>query len=144
MLFLRAQSDHGHVLPPLPLWLAWELCQPRHCPSPEPGLTGVPLNSLPPNGSVPALPTFRKTASLGHPGTSAPLLPSQHPGQMSRDPPGSGRLTPLFVLGWETLCNTAFLFMYTCFCRLPGSLEGTWPRVWPGRPGWPGCLPSGF
>lgn len=77
---LRAQSDHGHVLPPSPLWLAWKLCQPCFCPSPELGLTGDPLNSptamavfllCPPSGKRPPL------------GTQEPALPSPTPAPRS-------------------------------------------------------------
>lgn len=139
---LRAQSDHGHVLPPLPLWLAWKLCEPCLCPSPERGLTRDPLNFPHCSGSVPALPTFRKTASRGHTGTSAPF---PHPStqvrrRVTRQARGDSD-TPLCPRVGNTMQYSLPLPSCTrASASQPGSHPGRWPRVWPGRPGWPGRM----
>ncbi|KAF6306492.1 hypothetical protein mRhiFer1_008603 [Rhinolophus ferrumequinum] len=92
------------------------------------------------HGSVPALPTFRKTASLGHTGTSAPL---PHPStqvrrRVTRQARGDSD-TPLCPRVGNTMQYSLPLPSCTrASAGQPGCHQGRWPRVWPGRPGWPG------
>lgn len=68
---LRAQSDHGHVLPPSTFELTWKLCQPCLLP----GLTRVPDEPPTPTGSIPALPTLGERPPSG----SQEPLSTSHP-----------------------------------------------------------------
>lgn len=77
---LRARSDHGHILRPTAPGLAW----PKPC---QPGL------QFDPSAEGSSRPAHSRTVAAPAP------APAQHPGQTSRDPPGSGRLTPPFSGG---------------------------------------------